>query len=113
MCRASGASTAAWPRSGSRTSIWGGWASSWPPSTRGDRGGGGVFRAAFRARLERGAVVRMFDERDVPDRRAPASRVDAAGNRYERRRLAAGGAVANGAELLRGGRPWPRVTAAR
>ena len=49
------------------------------------------FLAAFHSRLERGAVVLMFDERDVPDRRAPASRVDAAGNRYERRRLAAGG----------------------
>jgi len=49
------------------------------------------FLAAFHSRLERGAVVLMFDERDVADRRAPASRVDAAGNRYERRRLAAGG----------------------
>ena len=49
------------------------------------------FLAAFHSRLERGAVVFMFDERDAPDRRAPASRVDEAGNRYERRRLAAGG----------------------
>ena len=49
------------------------------------------FLAAFHSRLERGAVVFMFDERDTPDRRAPASRVDEAGNRYERRRLAAGG----------------------
>jgi demethylmenaquinone methyltransferase/2-methoxy-6-polyprenyl-1,4-benzoquinol methylase len=49
------------------------------------------FLAAFHSRLERGAVVFMFDERDTPDRRAPASRMDAAGNRYERRRVAAGG----------------------
>jgi len=49
------------------------------------------FLAAFHSRLERGAVVFMFDERDTPDRPAPASRVDEAGNRYERRRLAAGG----------------------
>ena len=49
------------------------------------------FLAAFHSRLERGAVVFMFDERDTPDRTAPASRVDEAGNRYERRRLAAGG----------------------
>ena len=49
------------------------------------------FLAAFHSRLERAAVVFMFDERDTPDRRAPASRVDEAGNRYERRRLAAGG----------------------
>jgi demethylmenaquinone methyltransferase/2-methoxy-6-polyprenyl-1,4-benzoquinol methylase len=49
------------------------------------------FLAAFHSRLEPGAVVLMFDERDTPDRRAPASRIDAAGNRYERRRLAAGG----------------------
>ena len=49
------------------------------------------FLAAFHSRLERGAVVFMFDERDTPDRSAAASRVDAAGNRYERRRLAAGG----------------------
>ena len=49
------------------------------------------FLAAFHSRLERGAVVLMFDERDTPDRRAPASRIDGVGNRYERRRLAAGG----------------------
>lgn len=49
------------------------------------------FLAAFHSRLERGAMVLMFDERDTPDRRAPASRVDEAGNRYEQRRLAAGG----------------------
>ena len=49
------------------------------------------FLAAFHSRLERGAVVFMFDERDTPDRPAAASRVDDAGNRYERRRLAAGG----------------------
>lgn len=49
------------------------------------------FLAAFHSRLERGAVVFMFDERDTPDRPASASRVDEAGNRYERRRLAAGG----------------------
>ena len=49
------------------------------------------FLAAFHSRLERGAVVLMFDERDTPDRQAAASRVDEAGNRYERRRLAAGG----------------------
>ena len=48
------------------------------------------FLAAFHSRLERGAVVFMFDERDTPDRQAAASRVDASGNRYERRRLAGG-----------------------
>jgi len=48
------------------------------------------FLAAFHSRLERGAVVLMFDERDTADRQAAASRVDEAGNRYERRRLAAG-----------------------
>lgn len=46
------------------------------------------FLAAFHSRLERGAPVLMFDERDTPDRQASASRVDAAGNRYERRRIA-------------------------
>jgi cyclopropane fatty-acyl-phospholipid synthase-like methyltransferase len=48
------------------------------------------FLAAFHSRLERGAVVLMFDERDTPDRQVAASRVDEAGNRYERRRLTAG-----------------------
>lgn len=48
------------------------------------------FLAAFHSRLERGAPVLMFDERDTPDRRVTASRADAAGNRYERRRIAAG-----------------------
>jgi len=49
------------------------------------------FLAAFHSRLERGAVVLIFDERDTPDRQVAASRVDEAGNRYERRRLTAGG----------------------
>jgi SAM-dependent methyltransferase len=48
------------------------------------------FLTAFHSRLDREAVVLMFDERDTPDRQAAASRVDASGNRYERRRLAGG-----------------------
>ena len=32
----------------------------------------------------------MFDERDAPERPLPMSRLDAAGNRYEMRRLASG-----------------------
>ena len=45
------------------------------------------FLAAFHARLEPGARVLMFDERDHHTRTARATRVDAAGNRYEGRRL--------------------------
>ena len=74
MCRASEASTAAWPRSGSPTSIWSGWTSSWPPFTRGSSGA--VVSCST------SATCRIV---------AAASRVDEAGNRYERRRLAAGG----------------------
>ena len=37
-----------------------------------------------------GARVFMFDERDAPERPLPMSRLDAAGNRYEMRRLASG-----------------------
>jgi SAM-dependent methyltransferase len=48
------------------------------------------FLTAFHSRLDREAVVLMFDERDTPDRQAAASRLDASGNRYERRRLAGG-----------------------
>jgi len=49
-----------------------------------------AFLDAFHARLAGGAVVLMFDERDTPARRATSSRHDAAGNRYESRRLASG-----------------------
>ena len=48
------------------------------------------FLDAFHGYLSRGAPVLMFDERDVPDRRVPTSRQDAAGNRYEPRRLSSG-----------------------
>jgi demethylmenaquinone methyltransferase/2-methoxy-6-polyprenyl-1,4-benzoquinol methylase len=48
------------------------------------------FMRAFHGRLEPGAVVFMFDERAHDERRTEASRVDDAGNRYERRRLASG-----------------------
>jgi demethylmenaquinone methyltransferase/2-methoxy-6-polyprenyl-1,4-benzoquinol methylase len=48
------------------------------------------FMRAFHGRLEPGAIVFMFDERVNDGRRAEESRVDEAGNRYERRRLASG-----------------------
>ncbi len=50
------------------------------------------FLRAFHSHLEPGAVVFMFDERlgDDRERRAPASRTDEAGNRYEMRRLESG-----------------------
>lgn len=48
------------------------------------------FLDAFHAPLAPGAPVLMFDERDVPERRSPTTRVDAAGNRYEPRRLQSG-----------------------
>jgi demethylmenaquinone methyltransferase/2-methoxy-6-polyprenyl-1,4-benzoquinol methylase len=50
------------------------------------------FLRAFHSHLEPGAVVFMFDERlgDDRERRAPASRTDATGNRYEMRRLESG-----------------------
>jgi demethylmenaquinone methyltransferase/2-methoxy-6-polyprenyl-1,4-benzoquinol methylase len=48
------------------------------------------FLRAFHGRLEPGAAVVMFDERDYEDRRTAASRWDEAGNRYEMRRLASG-----------------------
>jgi demethylmenaquinone methyltransferase/2-methoxy-6-polyprenyl-1,4-benzoquinol methylase len=48
------------------------------------------FLAAFHSYLEAGATVLMFDERETADRRPRTSRADAAGNRYERRRLAGG-----------------------
>ncbi len=48
------------------------------------------FLAAFHSHLRRGAPVVMFDERDSGERRVPASRMDDAGNRYERRKLGSG-----------------------
>ncbi|HEY7040775.1 MAG TPA: class I SAM-dependent methyltransferase [Methylomirabilota bacterium] len=50
------------------------------------------FVRAFHSHLEPGAVVFMFDERVTGERdqRTPASRTDAAGNRYEMRRLESG-----------------------
>jgi hypothetical protein len=45
------------------------------------------FLAAFHARLEPGARVLLFDERDHPTRTARPGQVDAASNRYEWRRL--------------------------
>ena len=50
------------------------------------------FVRAFHSHLEPGAVVFMFDERVAGEReqRTPASRTDAAGNRYEMRRLESG-----------------------
>jgi demethylmenaquinone methyltransferase/2-methoxy-6-polyprenyl-1,4-benzoquinol methylase len=49
-----------------------------------------AFLRALHARLEPGAPVLFFDERDAAARRSRPSRVDAAGNRYERRRISAG-----------------------
>jgi len=51
-----------------------------------------TFLAAFHSYLVAGAVVLMMDERETDGRRrrAPGSRTDAAGNRYELRRLANG-----------------------
>ena len=48
------------------------------------------FLAAFHSRLDPGAAVLMFDERGTPGRRAISTRTDAAGNRYEKRRISAG-----------------------
>jgi demethylmenaquinone methyltransferase/2-methoxy-6-polyprenyl-1,4-benzoquinol methylase len=48
------------------------------------------FLDAFHSHLVPGAVVLAFDERDRPRRPLAASRVDAAGNRYEMRTLANG-----------------------
>jgi SAM-dependent methyltransferase len=48
------------------------------------------FLGAFHTRLEPGAAVLMFDELDDATRSVGASRTDAAGNRYERRRLQSG-----------------------
>jgi SAM-dependent methyltransferase len=45
------------------------------------------FFQAFHSHLEPGAPVLMFDERERPERKPTASRTDAAGNRYEMRRL--------------------------
>lgn len=48
------------------------------------------FLAALHSHLAPGASVLMFDERETPGRPLPASRIDDAGNRYERRKLANG-----------------------
>lgn len=50
------------------------------------------FLRAFHSHLRPGATVFMFDERvgDERERRSPTSRTDAAGNRYEMRRLESG-----------------------
>jgi len=45
------------------------------------------FFRAFHSHLEPGAPVLTFDERESPERKPTASRTDAAGNRYEMRRL--------------------------
>jgi SAM-dependent methyltransferase len=52
----------------------------------------GEFLDAFHSHLAPGAVVFMFDERlsEAREQRAPASRVDAMGNRYEMRQLLSG-----------------------
>ena len=50
----------------------------------------GEFLDAFHSHLVQGAAVMMFDERDHRNRPLPASRTDAAGNRYEARTLASG-----------------------
>ena len=53
-----------------------------------DLGRMGEFLRAFHSHLGPGAVVLMFDERATAERpNPPASRIDAAGNRYEMRRL--------------------------
>jgi SAM-dependent methyltransferase len=48
------------------------------------------FLRAFHSHLTRDSPVLMFDERDVPERRSPTTRRDAAGNRYEPRKLDGG-----------------------
>jgi demethylmenaquinone methyltransferase/2-methoxy-6-polyprenyl-1,4-benzoquinol methylase len=48
------------------------------------------FLDAFHSHLLPGAPVLIFDEREAPARTVPTSRTDAAGNRYEPRRLATG-----------------------
>jgi demethylmenaquinone methyltransferase/2-methoxy-6-polyprenyl-1,4-benzoquinol methylase len=52
-----------------------------------DRARMSEFLAAFHARLEPGARVLLFDERDHPTRTARPGQIDAAGNRHEWRRL--------------------------
>ena len=52
-----------------------------------DRARMNQFLAAFHARLEPGAIVLMFDERDYHTRTPDTARFDAAGNRYEGRQL--------------------------
>lgn len=48
------------------------------------------FVSAFHSHLVSGAVVLMFDERWLETRRAPTSRIDERGNRYEPRKLLSG-----------------------
>jgi demethylmenaquinone methyltransferase/2-methoxy-6-polyprenyl-1,4-benzoquinol methylase len=55
-----------------------------------DRARMAAFLDAFHSHLEPGALVLAFDETDHPRRRHPASRTDAAGNRYEARGLDGG-----------------------
>ena len=55
-----------------------------------DKGRMQDFLSAFHCCLEQGARVFMVDERLSPRRRLPTSRIDAFGNRYEKRQLANG-----------------------
>jgi SAM-dependent methyltransferase len=55
-----------------------------------DRARMGAFLDAFHAALAPGSAVMLFDERESESRAAATARVDAAGNRYEKRRLADG-----------------------
>ena len=61
-----------------------------------DRSRMATFLAAFHSYLMAGAIVFMMDERQTEgrNRHVPTSRTDAAGNRYERRRLENGGEFA-------------------
>ena len=50
----------------------------------------GAFLASFHSALAPGSAVMLFDERESESRSAATARVDTAGNRYEKRRLADG-----------------------
>ncbi len=50
----------------------------------------GAFLDAFHSALAPGSAVMLFDERETESRAGATARVDAAGNRYEKRRLADG-----------------------
>lgn len=55
-----------------------------------DRARMGAFLDTFHTALAPGAAVMLFDERESEERAGATARIDAAGNRYEKRRLADG-----------------------